>query len=125
MSAVLTEAGIRQLSPEEVAALEPVFSEEWRCEMPDPKYSRVLAEIQNGRLAGFLTVESQVAVGGLYVFPEFRGTRAHARLLDYAEDSIRPTGRSLYAMTTSERVARMIRRRGAVRVPFDLYRKDY
>jgi GNAT superfamily N-acetyltransferase len=117
---------IRQLNFDEWMALDPVFEDEFQTCIPDPKHTGIIGEFDGDTLRGFVTVESVPVVGMLYTYPEYRNKlRIPYHLLDAVEDAVRPTRRSLYAMTENPSVEKFLQRRGAREIPLKIYRKDY
>lgn len=117
---------IRQLNFDEWMALDPVFEEEFHACLPDARHSRIIGEFDGDTLARFVTVESVPVVGMLYTYPEFRHQlRGPYRLLDAVENAVRPTRRSLYALTENPSVEKFLVRRGAREIHMKIYRKDY
>jgi hypothetical protein len=117
---------IRQLNFNEWMNLDPVFEHEFETCLPDARHSAIIGEFEGETLQGFVTVESIPVVGMLYTYPEFRNKlRIPYHLLDAVESAVRPTRRSLYALTSNPSVEKFLQRRGAKELPMKVYRRDY
>lgn len=62
---------LRWLTEEEIEFLAPLFRNEGMS-VPDPKTSRVLAEVQGRKVIGMIGVQLFPQVGPLWIHPEYR-----------------------------------------------------
>ncbi len=101
--AVNSKMIVKPLKPDQFGRLKKIFEEEFDSDLPLPENSEILVAYEDGKMQGFILVETVQVIGQIWVTPEKRNNSSGIvqNMLKYIRAKIAP--KSVVAAVASEK----------------------
>lgn len=122
------KGSLQLLNQAEREQLTDIFHAEFDSDLPDEKQCKILAQMEDGEIRGFITSEILIRVGLVWVKPELRETKESAQMVKdmirYVAASI-PKGSSVIVIASDEKFEGICEKSGMRPIDGKVYRKDF
>jgi len=111
---------IRKLKNSEWSGLTGIFDKVFDASMPSPEHSEILGAFEDGRLEGFILLETAVFVAEFYSRSKENNGRIARRLIQYARQHV-PDKQGVGAIANEKRFEMLFKTLGLSEIPGKLF----
>lgn len=115
----------KELKPEQFGRLKKIFEDDFDSDLPQPENSQIVGVYDEGKLQGFILVETVQVIGQIWVAPEKRNNSSKIvqNMLNYIRAKVAP--KSVVAAVASEpRFENLYKAFGMQKIEGKFFRKN-